>query len=676
MNVYTSLIAQSAHKKSLTTLKAVHTHIIKSGFLFSFFGHKLIDAYIKCGIVAEACKLFDELPNRHIVTWNSMISSHVRRGKTNEAIELYKNMLFDGVLPDAYTFSAIFKAFTELGVLRHGQKAHGLAVVLGFEVSDGFVASSIVDMYAKFDKMEDARLVFDRVLDKDVVLFTALIVGYNQHDLDGEALEVFEDMVGRRIKPNEYTLASILVSCGNLGDLINGKLIHGVVVKSGLESVVASQTSLLTMYSKCSLVEDSIKVFNQLNYASHVTWTSFIVGLVQNGREEVAVSVFREMIRCSVIPNHFTLSSILHACSSLAMLEVGEQIHAVTMKLGVDGNKYADAALIHLYGKCGNVEKARSVFNLLTELDVVSFNSMIYAYAQNGFGHEALRLFERMKILGLAPNGVTFISILLACNNAGLVEEGCQIFAFIRNNHNIELTRDHFTCMIDLLGRARRFEEAAMLIEEVKNPDAILWRTLLNACKIHGEIEMAEKFMAKMLDHAPRDGGTHILLTNIYASSGKWDNVIEMKSTIRDLKLKKSPAMSWVDIDREVHTFMAGDLSHPRAHEILEMLHELIEKVKTLGYNPDTKFVLQNLEEEKKISSLYYHSEKLAIAFALWKTCSRSTTIRIFKNLRVCGDCHNWIKFVSLLTGRDIIARDAKRFHHFKGGICSCKDYW
>jgi pentatricopeptide repeat protein len=200
---------------------------------------------------------------------------------------------------------------------------------------------------------------------------------------------------------------------------VNGKLIHGLVVKSGLESVVASQTSLLTMYSKCSMVEDSIKVFNQLAYASHVTWTSFIVGLVQNGREEVALSMFKEMIRCSISPNHFTLSSILHACSCLAMLEAGEQIHAVTMKLGVDGNKYVNAALIHLYGKCGHVEKAMSVFESLAELDVVSINTMIYAYAQNSFGHEALELFERMKKLGLEPNVVTFISILLACNNAG-----------------------------------------------------------------------------------------------------------------------------------------------------------------------------------------------------------------------------------------------------------------
>ncbi|KAI9111483.1 hypothetical protein K1719_017173 [Acacia pycnantha] len=292
------------------------------------------------------------------------------------------------------------------------------------------------------------------------------------------------------------------------------------------------------------------------------------------------------MIRCSINPNSFTLSSVLQACSNLAMLEIGKQIHALTMKKGFYDDKYAGTALIKMYGKCGSTDMAR-------------------------------------------------------------------------------------------ISRRRRFEEAATLIEEVRNPDVVLWRTLLSACRNHGEVEMAERVTRKVLELAPGDEGTHILLSNLYASAGKWKQVIQMKSTIRDLKVKKNPAMSWVDVDREVHTFMAGDFSHPRAHEICEMLLEVTEKVKTLGYNPDTKFVLQDIEEEKKITSLYYHSEKLAIAFTLWKTNGRTRgSIRIFKNLRVCGDCHNWIKFVSLLTGREIIARDAKRFHHFKGGICSCGDYW
>ncbi|XP_054809466.1 pentatricopeptide repeat-containing protein At5g65570 isoform X2 [Prosopis cineraria] len=673
---YSSLIGHCRDTKSLRGISGVQTHIIKSGVSYLSLGNKLIDGYIKCNGLSEARRLFDELPSRHIVIWNLMISSHVSHGRSKEALKLFVRMLVDGVLPDEFTFSNIFKVFPDLVLLREGQRAHGLSVVLGFEIFNGFVASALVDMYAKFGKIRDALMVFGRVLEKDVVLFTALIVGYAQHGHHIEALVAFEDMVNKGIKANEYTLASILISCGSLGSLVKGKLIHSLVIKSGLESAVASQTSLLTMYSRCSMVDDAMNVFNRVPNANQVTWTSLIVGLVQNGREEVALSLFKEMICCSINPNSFTLSSVLQACSSLALLEVGKQIHALTMKKGFYDDKYVGAALINMYGKCGSTGMARSVFDTLTEADVVSINSMIYAYAQNGFGREALQLHERMKYLGLEPNDVTFLSILLACNNAGLVGEGCQIFASFKENQKIELTRDHYTVMVDLLGRCRRFKEAAMLIEEVRNPDVVLWRTLLSACRNHGEVEMAERVMRKVLELAPGDEGTHILLSNLYASAGKWNQVIQMKSTIRDLKVKKNPAISWVDVDREVHSFMAGDLSHPRAHEICETLLELNEKVKILGYNPDTKFVLQDIEEEKKISSLYYHSEKLAIAFSLWKTNGRTSSIRIFKNLRVCGDCHSWIKFVSLLTGREIIARDAKRFHHFKGGICSCGDYW
>ncbi|KAK4261405.1 hypothetical protein QN277_004407 [Acacia crassicarpa] len=671
-----SLIGKYRDTKFLRGIRGVQAHIIKSGVSCLSLGNKLIDGYIKCNGLAEARRLFDELPNRHVVIWNLIISSHVSRGRSKEALNLFVRMLVDGVLPDEFTFSNIFKVFPELGLLREGQRAHGLSVVLGFEIFNGFVASALVDMYAKFDEMRDAHLVFDRVLEKDVVLFTALIVGFVQHGHHRGALEAFEDMVNMGIKANEYTLASILISCGSLGSLVKGKLIHSLAIKSGLDFAVASLTSLLTMYSRCNMVDDAMKVFNQVANANQVTWTSLVVGLVQNGREEVALLIFREMIRCSINPNSFTLSGVLQACSNLAMLEIGKQIHALTMKKGFYDDKYAGTALIKMYGKCGSTDMARSVFDVLTDIDVVSINSMIYACAQNGFGREALELYERMKYFELEPNDVTLLSILLACNNAGLVEEGCQIFASIKENHKIELTRDHYAVMIDLLGRCRRFEEAAMLIEEVRNPDVVLWRTLLSACRNHGEVEIAERVTRKLLELAPGDEGTHILLSNLYASAGKWNQVIQMKSTIRDLKVKKNPAMSWVDVDREVHTFMAGDLSHPRAHEICETLLEVTEKVKTLGYNPDTKFVLQDIEEEKKITSLYYHSEKLAIAFTLWKTNSSTRSIRIFKNLRVCGDCHNWIKFVSLLTGREIIARDAKRFHHFKGGICSCGDYW
>ncbi|GAV68579.1 PPR domain-containing protein/PPR_2 domain-containing protein/DYW_deaminase domain-containing protein [Cephalotus follicularis] len=659
----------------MVDLKNVQSHIIKSGYTLLTFGIKLIDAYLKRGSIVDARKLFDELPVRHIVAWNTMIASYINFKKSGEAIGLFERMMLEGVFPDEYTFSSIFKSFSDLGNEREGQRAHGLSVVLGLEVSNVFVGSALVNMYAKFGKMRDARLVAGQVVDKDVVLHTALIVGYSQQGQDSEALEVFGNMINEGIKANEYTFASILIACGNLEGLSNGKSIHGLIIKSGFESVVASQTSLLTMYSKCGIISDSLKIFKRIANPNQVTWTSLIVGLVQNGREEVALKKFRQMIHNSIKPNSFTLSTVLRACSSLAMLEEGKQIHAIVTKIGLDRDRYAGAALIDLYGKCGNTVMAKLVFDALGEVDVVSINSMIYSYSQNGYGRDALELFNRMKDLGLKPNDVTFISVLLACNNSGLVVEGCRIFASIENN-NCELTNDHYACMVDMLGRAGRLEEAEMLIKHVKNPDVVLWRTLVSACRIHGEVDMAERIMDKIIDLVPGDEGTHVLLSNLYASTGRWNQVIEMKSMMREMKLKKNPAMSWVDVDREVHTFMAGNLSHPNSREIIEMLEKLIKKVKILGYVPDTRFVLQELDEERKERSLYYHSEKLAIAFALWRTSNKNTTIRIFKNLRVCGDCHTWIKFVSKVVGRDIIARDAKRFHHFIDGLCSCSDYW
>ncbi|CBI40853.3 unnamed protein product, partial [Vitis vinifera] len=642
LQLYSSLIQQCIGIKSITDITKIQSHALKRGFHHSL-GNKLIDAYLKCGSVVYARKVFDEVPHRHIVAWNSMIASYIRNGRSKEAIDIYQRMVPDGILPDEFTFSSVFKAFSDLGLVHEGQRAHGQSVVLGVGVSNVFVGSALVDMYAKFGKMRDARLVSDQVVGKDVVLFTALIVGYSHHGEDGESLQVFRNMTKKGIEANEYTLSSVLVCCGNLEDLTSGRLIHGLIVKAGLESAV--------------------------------TWTSVIVGLVQNGREEIALLKFRQMLRSSITPNSFTLSSVLRACSSLAMLEQGKQIHAIVMKFGLDIDKYVGAALIDFYGKCGSTEIARSVFNGLLEVDVVSVNSMIYSYAQNGFGHEALQLFSGMKDTGLEPNNVTWLGVLSACNNAGLLEEGCHIFSSARNSGNIELTKDHYACMVDLLGRAGRLKEAEMLINQVNISDVVIWRTLLSACRIHGDVEMAKRVMNRVIDLAPEDGGTHVLLSNLYASTGNWSKVIEMKSAMREMRLKKNPAMSWVDVEREIHTFMAGDWSHPNFRDIREKLEELIEKVKELGYVPDTRFVLQDLDEEKKIRSLYYHSEKLAVAFALWRSNYKNTTIRILKNLRVCGDCHTWMKFVSKIVGRDIIARDVKRFHHFRNGLCSCGDY-
>lgn len=644
------------------------------GFPYLSLGNKLVDAYLKCGGIDDARQVFDEMTKRHIVAWNSMISAYLRSGRTEEALYLYKVMFREGVVADEFTFSSIFRAFSDLGLLREGRISHGKLVVSGLGVGNVFVGSALVDMYAKFGNLMEARMVFDQVVEKDVVLFTALIVGYTQNGGEGEAMAVFGKMVSEGIKANEFTFATTLIACGNLGELSEGKVVHGVIIKMGFESYVDAQTSLLSMYSRCGLVDDSLRVFDQLSNPNLVTWTAVIAGLVQNGREESALSMLRQMMRNSVKPNAFTLSTALRACSSLAMFEQGRQIHAHVGKVGLDQDRFAGAALVDMYGKCGSIGMARQVFDNLFEPDIVSMNSMIYCYAQNGHGHEAIRIFDRMRNCGLQPNDATFVSVLSACTNAGLLEEGRRIFSSITGNP----TKDHYACMIDLLGRAGKLEEAESLITRIENPDVVLWRTLLSACRIHGEVDMARRAAKNLLELQPGDNGTYILLSNIYASTGNWDEVIKTKVSMREMRPKKDPALSWIEVDRVIHKFMAGDWSHPRAAEIYEELERLIEKVKGLGYVPDTRFVLQDMDKMQKERSLYCHSEKLAISFGLLSSNPHGKTdcIRIFKNLRVCGDCHNWIKLVSKVSRREIVARDAKRFHHFREGLCSCGDYW
>lgn len=547
--LYSSLIHQCIGSRSITDITKIQSYALKHGF-YDSLGNKFVDAYLKCDSFVSACKLFDEVPHRHVVAWNSLIASYIRNGRSEGAIRLYQRMAADGVLPDEYTFSSVFKAFSDLGLVREGRSAHGQSVVLGLGLSNPFVGSALVDMYAKFGKMKDARLVCEHVGEKDVVLFTALIVGYSHHGEDGESLQVFKNMNEKGIKGNGYTLSSVLVSCGNLEYLTGGILIHGLIIKDGFESAIASQTSLLTMYSKCGLVDDSLRVFKQFIHPNQVMWTAVIVGLMQNGREEIALLKFRQMLRSAIIPNSFTLSSVLQACSSLAMLEQGRQIHAMVMKFGLDMDKYVGASLIDFYGKCGSTEIARSVFDCLLEVDVVSVNSMINSYAQNGFGHEALQLFNGMKGIGLEPNNVTWLAVLSACNNAGLLEEGFHIFSSAWNDCSIELTKDHHACMVDLLGRAGRLKEAEMLINQVNISDVVIWRTLLSRCRIHGDVGMAKRVMNKVTELAPEDGGSHVLLSNLYASTGNWNELIKMRSAMRELRLKKNLAMSWVDVER------------------------------------------------------------------------------------------------------------------------------
>nr|ADE77588.1 unknown [Picea sitchensis] len=312
----------------------------------------------------------------------------------------------------------------------------------------------------------------------------------------------------------------------------------------------------------------------------------------------------------------------------------------------------------------------------MSNKNVVSWNAMIVGYGMHGHGEDALVLFTQMQQRGVKPNEITFISVLSACSHAGLVDEGWKCYNCMTLDYAITPTVEHYACMVDLLGRAGHLNEAWDFIEKMPiEPGASVWGAFLGSCRIHCNIELGERVAELLLNLDPDNAGYYVLLSNIYAAAGRWDDVAKVRKMMKEKDVKKSPGCSLIEVNNKLHSFVVGDISHPQTEAIYAMLETLARQMEAVGYVPCTDFVLHDVEEEIKENMLFAHSEKLAIAFGLISTRS-GTSIRITKNLRVCGDCHSATKFISKIVKREIIMRDLNRFHHFKDGLCSCGDYW
>ncbi len=348
------------------------------------------------------------------------------------------------------------------------------------------------------------------------------------------------------------------------------------------------------------------------------------------------------------------------------------------------------AALLTMYSKCGSIEDAAKVFQTLSvqNLDVGVWTAMIAAYGEHGFGKEAVLFYEQMQQQGIRPNEVTFTAVLNACSHSGLVERALTLLSQLKAGlFGITPTIKHYTCVVDALTRAGRMQEAEVLAREITQPDIVVWTTLLSACRWHKDVTRAERFYSKAIELDPKDASIYVLLGNVYAMVGRWDDATKLRATMKTNGVKKIPGRTWIEIHGQVHTFVVEDKSHPKIHLIHEELHRLSVEMKAAGFVPDLSFDMHDEDEIGKEWHLCHHrytcfsntyvlfSEKLAIAFGLIST-PPGTTLTILKNLRVCGDCHSATKFISKLRNRDIIVRDANRFHHFRNGVCSCNDYY
>ncbi|KAL2984811.1 hypothetical protein AAZX31_12G111200 [Glycine max] len=514
-------------------------------------------------------------------------------------------------------------------------------------------------------------------------------------------------MVRKHVLADNYAVTAMLKACVLQRALGSGKEVHGLVLKSGLGLDRSIALKLVELYGKCGVLEDArkmfdgmperdvvactvmigscfdcgmveeaIEVFNEMGTRDTVCWTMVIDGLVRNGEFNRGLEVFREMQVKGVEPNEVTFVCVLSACAQLGALELGRWIHAYMRKCGVEVNRFVAGALINMYSRCGDIDEAQALFDGVRVKDVSTYNSMIGGLALHGKSIEAVELFSEMLKERVRPNGITFVGVLNACSHGGLVDLGGEIFESMEMIHGIEPEVEHYGCMVDILGRVGRLEEAFDFIGRmgVEADDKMLC-SLLSACKIHKNIGMGEKVAKLLSEHYRIDSGSFIMLSNFYASLGRWSYAAEVREKMEKGGIIKEPGCSSIEVNNAIHEFFSGDLRHPERKRIYKKLEELNYLTKFEGYLPATEVALHDIDDEQKELALAVHSERLAICYGLVST-EAYTTLRVGKNLRICDDCHAMIKLIAKITRRKIVVRDRNRFHHFENGECSCKDYW
>ncbi|KAF5198786.1 Pentatricopeptide repeat-containing protein [Thalictrum thalictroides] len=608
-----------------------------------------------------------------------------------------------------------FKPNTNLSLLQistHLQEAkqiHAL-MIKSSQINDTYSASRLAEFYSISDNgnLSYAEKILNSVQEPYPFLWNTLIRGNMKNQNPNKALLLYNEMFRRSVEPDHFTFTFVLKACTQLSAPEFGKQVHCHIVKCGLDSKVYIRNKLIHLYAVSGSVKCARKLFDTSTELNIVTWNSMLECYADNGDKESLHQLFDEMPVKDVVSwntiiafyvqvedfkgamemfrkmqdngedlSKVTLVSALSAVACLGALAQGRWIHLYIDKHGIELDEILGSALVNMYAKCGCVEGSIQAFNETRKKSVDTWNAMISGLAANGKSLKAIEHFSKMESARIRPNAITFSSVLNACSHGGLVEDGSTFFRKMTDVYGIKPDIVHYGCMIDLFGRAGMFDKAEEMIGTMPmKPDAVIWKALLGACRIHRNLELGEKAGTELINLAPDDHASYVLLSNIYAMANNWSGVHRVRKTMWERGIKKPPGCSSIELDGVVHEFVVGDTTHSQKEDIYKMLDEMREKVELSGYKPKTEQVLLDIEEEDvKQSSLDHHSEKLAVAFGFIST-SPKTIIRVVKNLRVCSDCHSVMKLLSKSYERDIIIRDSNRFHHFRDGSCSCKDYW
>ncbi|KAI3862539.1 hypothetical protein MKX03_037643 [Papaver bracteatum] len=657
--------------------------------------------YVKSELINVAQRLFDVMFERNTITYVTLIQWYMQSFQCVEAFQLFIRLHREGHELNPFVFTDILKLFV----------IQACAFKLGHD-SNPFVGTSLIDAYSICGNVNDVREVFDKILENDMVSWSGIIACYSDNGYFKEALELFCCMRSMGLKPNNFNFDSSLKACVGLGSARIDKCIHGCALKKTAQKDVILRSFMISRYSQSGRSEEDADLFNQMRRAfmvpnqfmlasvlqacatmkciklgeqthchvlkvgldtyifvvvdteniffnsaqrNNVTLYTMIVRYAQRGNGEEALRLFLRMIDAQIKLTQVTYSGVLRACASLAALKPGTQIHGLIRKTVFDRDTIVGNSLIDMYAKCGSIKEARLVFDTMDKLDLVSWNSMMSVYCLHGSSEDALKLF------------ITFVGVLSACSNTGLVDKGWSYFKSMYTDYGIKPCIEYYTCMVWLLGRSGQLNEDVKFIDKVPfEPSVMVWIDLLGACVVHNNIELGRVIAECVLQMDHHDDATHVLLSNIYAVAKNWDGVTSTRKNMKRKGVKKEPGLSWIESQGKVHYFGVGDTSHPDLRLLIGIVEWLNVKIKKAGYVADRNIISLDVEDGEKDRLLWVHSERLALAFAL-VSIPHGNAIRIIKNLQ--------LSYIGVVQ-REIVVRDINRFHHFENGVCSCKDYW
>ncbi|KAL5832596.1 hypothetical protein ACOSQ3_016270 [Xanthoceras sorbifolium] len=630
--------------KTMKEFHQIHAHMIKTNLVNHTLTISKLIAFCSLSALPDslsyASSVFRRIENPNHFIFYTLTKGSCDYGDPLDSIAYYVQMVsyFNELDKIAFSLPSVLEACAKLRASKEGKQFFG-QILKTHLWCDPFVSNSVVRMFLELGEIELARCVFDKMPKRDLISWNSMITGYLRVGEVELASQLFEEMPERD-----------LVSCNTM---IDG-------------------------YGKCGRWELAEEVFRMMNEKDVVSWTSMISAYVINHHPSKALDLFRQMLILGVKPDVPAIISVLAVIADLGFVEEGKWVHAYISANKINLNSgFIGSALIDMYSKCGYIENAYDVFRRVSGRKTGVWNSMISGLAIHGLGQEALEVFLDMERMNIKPDEITFLGLFSAFSHGGLVDEGQFYFKIMQEKYNIAPKLQHYGCLVDLFARAGNLVDALEVVQRMPiKADVLAWKAILSASVKLGNVVIGEKAAIRAIELNPKDSSCYVMLSNIYAKSGRWDDVANVRLMMKQRGVRKIPGCSSIVVDGKVHQFLMGkEMDARHGSKVHSKIEELVSRLKLEGYEPDLSQVLLDVEQDGKGSLLKLHSEKMALAFGLINT-SKGAPIHIVKNLRICSDCHAFIKLVSNVYNRKIVVRDQNRFHHFENGSCSCRDYW